>query len=95
MPRTPFWNAVAVNDISAQRDFVSLPSRKLVEQLIKEAQQPELLVRLQKVQKNQMSYQVVRQAEAAKISLSDNDTIQCSLDFIEKGLFSPVNRSTV
>ena len=54
-PRAPFWNAVAVNDISAQREFVSLASRKLVELLIKESQQPELLVRLQKVQKNQMS----------------------------------------
>ncbi|MGX9463028.1 molecular chaperone [Shewanella sp. A14] len=89
-PRAPFWNAVAVNDISAQREFVSLASRKLVELLIKEAQQPELLVRLQKVQKNQMSYQVVRQAEAAKISLSDNDSTQCALDFIEKGLLVPL-----
>ncbi|WP_350431122.1 molecular chaperone [Shewanella sp. H8] len=89
-PRAPFWNAVAVNDISAQREFVSLASRKLVELLIKEAQQPELLVRLQKVQKNQMSYQVVRQAEAAKISLSDSDSTQCALDFIEKGLLVPL-----
>ena len=38
-----------------------------------------------------MSYQVVRQAEAAKISLSDHDTIQCPLDFIEKGLFVPLS----
>jgi hypothetical chaperone protein len=86
VPRSPFWNAVAVNDISAQRDFVSLASHKLVAQLIKEAQQPELLTRLQKVQKNQLSYQVVRQAEAAKINLSDNDATQCSLAFIEKDL---------
>ncbi|GGP39627.1 molecular chaperone [Shewanella algicola] len=87
MPRAPFWNAVSVNDISAQRDFVSLASRKLVESMIKEAEQPQLLKRLQTVQKNQLSYQVVRQAEAAKISLSDADSTQCSLDFIEKDLF--------
>ena len=87
MPRAPFWNAVSVNDISAQRDFVSLASRKLVEQLIKEAEHPQLLKRLQIVQKNQMSYQVVRQAEMAKISLSDVDSTSCSLDFIEKDLF--------
>ncbi|QIR14817.1 molecular chaperone [Shewanella aestuarii] len=86
VPLSPFWNAVAVNDISAQRDFYHLSTKKLIEELIKDAQQPELLGRLQTMQKNQMSFQVVRQAELAKVALSDVPSCQSQLEFVEKGL---------
>ena len=86
MPNQPFWQAVAVNDISAQREFNLVSSRKLVDELIKEAVEPELIKRLKKVQLNQLGYQVVRQAEAAKISLSEQDTTLCQLEFVEPAL---------
>ncbi|PIW59239.1 molecular chaperone [Shewanella sp. CG12_big_fil_rev_8_21_14_0_65_47_15] len=92
MPSNPFWNAVAVNDISAQREFATLSTRKLIDELIKEAEQPQLLLRLLKVQRQQLSYQLVRLAERAKIVLSDQDKTDIELDFIEAALRAAVSR---
>ena len=83
MPSNLFWNAVAVNDISAQRDFYQLASKKLIEMLVKEAQSPHLLNRLRILQQNQMSFQLVRQAELAKIALTQAPVHQAFLTFIE------------
>ncbi|MFB2779638.1 molecular chaperone [Shewanella mangrovisoli] len=93
MPSNPFWNAVAVNDISAQREFATLSTRKLIDELIKEAEQPLLLKRLLKVQQQQLSYQIVRLAERAKIALSEAQTTQSALDFIETSLRAEVSRT--
>jgi len=92
MPSNPFWNAVAVNDISAQREFTTLSTRKLIDELIKEAEQPHLLKRLLKVQQQQLSYQIVRLAERAKIALSEAQTTESSLEFIEAKLNVEVSR---
>lgn len=92
MPSTPFWNAVAVNDISAQREFAALSTRKLIDELIKEAEQPQLLKRLLKLQQQQLSYQLVRLAECAKITLSDTDNTNINLDFIEASLHVEASR---
>ncbi|MCT7942181.1 molecular chaperone [Shewanella holmiensis] len=83
MPSNLFWNAVAVNDISAQRDFYQLASKKLIEVLIKESQTPHMINRLLILQQNQMSFQLVRQAELAKIALTQAPQHQTYLDFIE------------
>ncbi|ABM25115.1 MULTISPECIES: molecular chaperone [Shewanella] len=92
MPSNPFWNAVAVNDISAQREFSTLSSRKLIDELIKDAEQPHLLHRLLKVQQQQLSYQLVRQAERAKIGLSDTEHTDINLDFVDAALQVGVSR---
>lgn len=93
VPSKPFWNAVAVNDISAQRDFSSLSSRRMIEELIKEAKKPELLERLLKVQKDQLGYRIVRSAEQAKISLSDNESVTMQLDYVCSKLSADVSRA--
>ncbi|MCS6190787.1 molecular chaperone [Shewanella baltica] len=93
MPSKAFWNAVAVNDISAQREFSTLSCRKLIDELVKEAEQPQLLNRLLKVQQQQLSYQLVRQAERAKIALSDAENTDINLDFIEAALHAGVSRN--
>ncbi len=92
VPSKPFWNAVAVNDISAQRDFVSLSSRKMIEELIKEAEKPELLRRLLKVQHDQLGYRIVRSAEQAKIALSESESVVTKLDYICSSLDAEVTR---
>lgn len=92
VPSKPFWNAVAVNDISAQRDFVSLSSRKMIGELMKEAKKPELLQRLLKVQHDQLGYRIVRSAEQAKIALSDNEVVVSNLDYICPELHAEVSR---
>ncbi len=92
VPSKPFWNAVAVNDISAQREFATLSSRKMIEEIIKDAERPDLLSHLLKVQKDQLGYQLVRQAEAAKIALSDTVETSSSLDFISSELVAEFDR---
>ena len=86
MPNKVFWNAVAVNDVSAQRAFIELSTKTLIRELIRDAQQPEKLRRLQKLRDDQLSYQLVKQAELAKIRLSDNSTSLADLSFIESEL---------
>ena len=93
VPSKPFWNAVAVNDISAQRDFSALGSKKLIEDLIKDAQHPELIQRLLKVQKEQLGYKIVRSAEQSKIALSDANSVDTPLDYIHNGLHAKVSDS--
>ncbi|ABO23653.1 molecular chaperone [Shewanella loihica] len=92
VPSQPFWNAVAVNDISAQRDFASLTSRKMIEELIKDAERSDLLSRLLKVQRDQLGYRLVRSAEGAKIALSDNAATQSSLDYVDAALVAEVDQ---
>ncbi|MCL1127646.1 molecular chaperone [Shewanella surugensis] len=91
MPNQPFWNAVAVNDVSAQRDFSSLGARRLIESLITDAQQPELLARLLKVQQQQLGYQLVRSAESAKIALSEKESVTIDLSYISADVEAKVN----
>ncbi|WP_144206984.1 molecular chaperone [Shewanella donghaensis] len=85
VPRQPFWNGVAVNDISAQREFSSLATAKLIDVLVKDAEQPELIKRLKALRLHQMSYQFVRQAEQCKIGLSQQSAFDTDLSFIETG----------
>jgi hypothetical chaperone protein len=93
VPSKPFWNAVAVNDISAQREFATLGSGNMIKDLIKDAQQGELLQRLLKVQQEQLGYRIVRSAEGAKIALSDKSQTQISLDYICDRLEADVDES--
>lgn len=93
VPSKPFWNAVAVNDISAQRDFSSLNSRRTIEALIKEAKRPELLERLLKVQKEQLGYRIVRSAEQVKISLSELESVTTNLDYVCPNLDAEVTQA--
>ncbi|QQX78599.1 molecular chaperone [Shewanella sp. KX20019] len=93
VPSKPFWNAVAVNDISAQRDFATLNSKRLIEDLAKEAQQPELINRLLKVQQHQLGYKLVRSAEQSKIALSNEDSIDTQLEYVDAGLHAKVTEA--
>ncbi|MEZ9237758.1 MULTISPECIES: molecular chaperone [unclassified Shewanella] len=93
VPRQPFWNGVAVNDISAQREFSALSTAKLIDELIKDAQQPQLLTRLKSLRLHQMSYQFVRQAEQSKIGLSSASTYAADLTFIEPEFDVTVNQN--
>ncbi|WOT06536.1 molecular chaperone [Shewanella youngdeokensis] len=93
VPSKPFWNAVAVNDISAQREFVTLNSKRLIEDLIKDAQQPALIKRLLKVQKEQLGYQLVRSAEQSKIALSSDSSVDTPLGYIDTGLHANVTEA--
>ncbi|MGB0893197.1 MAG: molecular chaperone [Parashewanella sp.] len=86
VPSQVYWNAVAVNDISAQREFATLATQSLLKNLHKDAAQPHKIARLQKVQQQQLSYQIVKTAEQTKIALSSAQQHSIGLPFIEPEL---------
>ncbi|QDF66826.1 molecular chaperone [Shewanella sp. SNU WT4] len=90
LPRHLFWNAVAVNDVSAQRDFMSLSCRKMIEDLKKDALDVASLDLLLKVQKYQLGYQLVRSAEQTKIGLSESSEQSVALDYLAKNMATRV-----
>ncbi|WP_394205797.1 molecular chaperone [Shewanella waksmanii] len=94
VPSKPFWNAVAVNDISAQREFASLSTKTMITDLIKDAREPSLLSRLLKVQQDQLGYRIVRSAESVKIALTDNDAVTVQLDYLCDNIKASVDEAT-
>jgi len=92
MPVNSYWQAVAINNINEQTEFYSQQNARFLQQLCRDAKQPEVVARLLKVQQEKLSYQIVNNAEQAKISLSDNIEQLINLDHIEHQLNATVNR---
>jgi len=86
LPALPWWNAVAINDVPAQSDFYAAASSRQLQDLIRDAREPEKVKRLLKVWRQRLSYRLVRAAEESKIALSDRPEVLASLDFIDQGL---------
>lgn len=86
VPTQLFWDAVSINDVSAQTRFNQLETTLDIEQLYRDCQEPELIQRFMKMRRDQKQHQVVRCAEQAKIDLSSDFSSQINLPFIEDGL---------
>ena len=93
LPNKLLWDAVAVNDVAAQKHFNSKDCARQLGQFLLESKQPELIKRLQLMQSQQQSYQVVRSGELCKIALSDSAEQQVDLSYIEVGLELSVAQS--
>lgn len=91
LPALPWWNAVAINDVPAQSDFYAAASNKLLQDLIRDAREPEKVKRLLKVWRQRLSYRLVRAAEESKIALSDRPETLAGLDFIDGGLATDIS----
>ncbi len=91
LPTLPWWNAVAINDVNAQSQFYSGECGKLLQQMVKEAQNSELVARLFSVWKHKQSYQLVRSAEESKIRLSDAAQTTVPLHYLDEGLETSLN----
>jgi len=92
MPVNSYWQAVAINNINEQTEFYSQQNTRFLQQLCRDAKQPEVVARLLKVQQEKLSYQIVNNAEQAKISLSDHIEQQINLNHIESQLNVMVDR---
>ncbi|MBY5920487.1 molecular chaperone [Ferrimonas balearica] len=92
LPTQPFHDAAAVNNLSAQTRFYSTSNRHELDAL---RRQPGLgsLSRLMTLQRNQMTFQQSAVAERAKISLSEYESTQADLSYIEHELAASVNRT--
>ncbi|EGR0751530.1 molecular chaperone [Vibrio vulnificus] len=93
MPRTQFWNPIAINNVQAQNDFYGRANLAALKLLHKEAQEPEKLARLLKVYHETLGYQIVRRAEEAKIALSDSEHYQVALNLFSEQLHVDVSQS--
>ncbi len=91
LPTLPWWNAVAINDVNAQSQFYSTECGKLLQQMVKEAQQSDLVGRLLNVWRHKQSYQLVRSAEESKIRLSDSALTSIPLHYLDQGLETTLN----
>lgn len=92
MPTQPFWDAVAINDVSAQSAFQDKTLGQRLGQLLRDSKQPELVRRFIEMRDNKHNHHVVRSAEIAKIALSTNSSVSVDLSYIEKELGFNVTR---
>ncbi|NIF24587.1 molecular chaperone [Candidatus Pantoea multigeneris] len=91
LPALPWWNAVAINDVPAQSDFYSAACGKLLRDLIRDAEQGDMVSRLLKVWQQKLSYRLVRAAEESKIALSERSDTIAELKFVADALETPVS----
>ncbi len=92
LPTQPFHDAAAVNNLSAQTRFYSIANRHEMDAL---RRQPGLgtLSRLMTLQRNQMTFQQSAVAERAKIALSDVESTEADLSYLEADLSVTVTRA--
>ncbi|PWC11484.1 molecular chaperone [Brenneria corticis] len=93
LPAQPWWNAVAINDIPAQKDFYSPACRTLINEMIRDARQPEAVKRLLTVWRQRLGYRLVQLAEESKIILSDAALASADLHFVEPGVTAAIDNS--
>ena len=92
MPTQLYWNAVTTNDVTALATFNSLETKLQIEQLRLDASEPSLLERFLHLREEKHNYHLVRNAEEAKIALSDQQEHAVLLDYIESGLHASITR---
>lgn len=92
LPILPWWNAVAINDVPAQSDFYSSANGRLLNDLVRDAREPEKVALLQKVWRQRLSYRLVRSAEESKIALSSTAETRASLPFISDELATLISQ---
>ncbi|WP_075180872.1 molecular chaperone [Pantoea sp. 1.19] len=95
LPALPWWNAVAINDVPAQSDFYAAATRKQLQEMVRDAADPDAVARLLKVWQQRLGYRLVRAAEESKIALSATASSLTSLAFIADGLETTLQQSAL
>lgn len=86
LPSMLYWQAVAINDVIAQREFYAHDNLNELKQLVSTAQSPEKVQRLLQLYKNTLSHAVVHNAELAKIALASHSSHTSILDLLNEQL---------
>ena len=79
-------------DVPAQSDFYSSANGRLLNDLVRDAREPEKVALLQKVWRQRLSYRLVRSAEESKIALSSVAETRASLPFISDELATLISQ---
>ncbi len=93
MPTSPFFQAVAINNINEQTEFYSAKNKRELIQLSRDAKETAIIERLITVHDHKLSYQLVNAAEQAKIALSEHNQQIIDLTVIDDGLSATVNKT--
>lgn len=86
IPNTYFVDAVSTNDVNAQARFYSRDTTERLGVFTRDAQLPQRIARLARLQAGRATYRLLRSAELAKIALSEEDPVHIDLSFLEPGL---------
>ena len=92
LPVLPWWNAVAINDVPAQTEFYSSATRRLLDDLLRDARDADKVGLLLKTWQQRLSYRLVRSAEESKIALSDRPEVSAALPFLSSGLSAAISQ---
>ncbi len=95
LPLIQFWNAIAINDVQAQRDFYAHDNLSMLRQFHKDAMQPEKLARLVKLHQETLGHGVIHQAELAKIAMSEHQSYDTTIDLVSEVFNVPTHREAV
>ena len=95
VPITQFWNPIAINDVQAQRQFYSQENYKQLKLLSKQVSEQHNLLRLLEVHQGTLGYAIVREAEQAKISLSNKTSCRAEIQLIKEILCCNITRGQV
>lgn len=93
IPLTLFWDAMTINDVNTQTEFLSSRTQREIAAYLAQAVEKEKFQRFQLLQEERLMYQLNRSAELAKIGLSENDSVNLPLDYIEDDLAISVTRN--
>lgn len=73
VPTMYYWDAIAINDVEAQRRFYAYDNRNELQLLVANAVLPEKVRRLLQVYDDTLGYRIVQEAENTKIALAEVD----------------------
>lgn len=92
MPTSSYFDAVAINNLFLQSQFYSDKNGRYLRELALDVVEPDLFARLLKVYREKLSYQLVNDAEQAKIALSQEEQFLINLSYLDQGLAQETNR---
>ena len=95
IPNMLFSGVYDIDNIPLMADFYSPVRNKAISDYIADCKDPLPLMRLQKVQQERLTHQLMHSIEKAKINLSDKMNTQMSLAFIENDLSLSIEREQV
>lgn len=95
IPNMLFSGVYAIDNMPEMTDFYAPKRAKAISEYIFESEDPLPLMRLQRVQKQRLTHQLMHAVELTKINLSDNEQVSLPLDFIEKKLQIDIKREQV
>ena len=93
IPLKLFWDAVTINDVNVQSQFLSARTTREIASYMAQAVDKKKFQRFQMLQEERLILRLNRTSELAKINLSDQDQVELPLDYIEQNFAIPVSRN--